>query len=161
MITEIMSDPACDEALIEEKTSPSSALMYRWRTFNADHFHLRAGEERSEHPVIGAGTMTARPAEHRNGHQEEGGTMRTSHRILLRLYHDPAFDFSRVTVWYIDRGAPKDRSRLGGEQIRLLDRDYIETESAGRMTAIPYHRILTILYDGRVVWDREHGDLLV
>jgi uncharacterized protein (UPF0248 family) len=89
------------------------------------------------------------------------GAMRTSHRLLLRLYHDPAYDFRRVTVWYVSRGAPGDRATVEGEQILHLDRDYLETATEGRITAIPYHRILRILYDGRVVWDRDIGELLV
>lgn len=84
--------------------------------------------------------------------------MRTSHRLLLRLYHDQQFDFKDVTVRYINRGAPNDRSEVAGSQIENLDRDYMEIASVRGLTAIPYHRITRILYRGIVIWDRESGE---
>jgi uncharacterized protein (UPF0248 family) len=84
--------------------------------------------------------------------------MRTSHRLLLRLYHDQQFDFKDVTVSYINRGAPQDRSEVAGPQIENLDRDYMEITSDRGPTAIPYHRITRILYRGIVIWDRESGE---
>lgn len=81
--------------------------------------------------------------------------MRTSHRLLLRLYHDPAFDFDRVAVTYVDRGAPGDVSTVAGPAIRTLDAYYLEVTAAGRTTAIPYHRIREIRYGDRVLWSRE------
>ncbi|CVK33812.1 protein of unknown function [Methanoculleus bourgensis] len=35
---------------------------------------------------------------------EEMMGVRTSHRLLLRFYHDPGYDFSRVRVEYVNRG---------------------------------------------------------
>ncbi|MEG3055188.1 MAG: DUF504 domain-containing protein [Methanoculleus sp.] len=81
--------------------------------------------------------------------------MRTSHRLLLRLFHDPSYDFSRVRVEYINRGAPGDRSAVQGDQIRALDAWYIEVDAGVRVACIPYHRILRILYDDDVVWERK------
>jgi uncharacterized protein (UPF0248 family) len=88
-------------------------------------------------------------------------TVRTSHRVLLRLRHDPAYDFSKISVTYVSRGAPQDRAETAGGCIAALDRDYFEVESDGRTTCIPYHRVIAIRYRGRIVWDREHGDLFV
>lgn len=85
----------------------------------------------------------------------EGEKMRTSHRLLLRLFHDPSYDFSRVRVEYINRGAPGDRSAVQGDQIRALDAWYIEVDAGVRVACIPYHRILRILYDDDVVWERK------
>lgn len=84
--------------------------------------------------------------------------MRTSHRILLRLYHDDRFDFRDVEIDYIDRGAPRDRSTVSGEKIATLDRDYFEIESPYGPTPIPYHRITEIRYRGVTAWDRILGD---
>ncbi|NTU99724.1 MAG: DUF504 domain-containing protein [Methanoregulaceae archaeon] len=81
--------------------------------------------------------------------------MRKSREILLRFYHDPAFRFERVEVWYADRGAPGDESCIGGSRIRAVDSRYMEIESPRGLTPIPYHRIKKILYEGIVVW--QHG----
>jgi len=80
--------------------------------------------------------------------------MRTSHALLLRLYHDPQYDFGKVSVDYINRGAPGDRSTDSGEQIHRLEAGGMEIESAAGKTHIPYHRILLILYEGLPVWEK-------
>jgi hypothetical protein len=80
--------------------------------------------------------------------------MRTSHALLLRLYHDPQYDFIKVSVDYINRGAPGDRSTVSGERIHRLGAGGIEIESAAGRTYIPYHRILLILYEGLPVWEK-------
>ena len=80
--------------------------------------------------------------------------MRTSHILLLKYFHDPRYSFSRIEVCYIDRGAPNDRSCVTWDRIVHLDAYYFERESPYGTTAIPYHRITTILYDGETVWAR-------
>lgn len=88
--------------------------------------------------------------------------MRTSHKILLRLLHDPAFDIAHASVTYTDRGAPGDRTTVDGSSILALDREYFEVTSPvpGGRTPIPYHRIKEIRYRDRVIWDRYHGEML-
>jgi uncharacterized protein (UPF0248 family) len=81
--------------------------------------------------------------------------MRTSHAILLRLRHDPHYDFGRASVEYVNRGAPDDRSTVQGGQIQNLDQLGMEIESERGTTFIPYHRILRISYDNETVWARE------
>lgn len=81
--------------------------------------------------------------------------MRTSHRLLLRLYHDPGYDFSRVEVEYVDRGAPGDRSTVQGERVLALDAQYLEVDAGTHVTCIPYHRVRRIMYDGKTVWTME------
>jgi uncharacterized protein (UPF0248 family) len=85
--------------------------------------------------------------------------MRTSHRVMLKLRHDPKYAFEKVTVWYINRGAPNDTSAIEGSNIRLLDRDYMEIETDTGVSYIPYHRILRICYGPHIAWDRDLGDL--
>ena len=80
--------------------------------------------------------------------------MRTSHTLLLKYFYDSRYSFARVEVCYIDRGAPGDRSCVTGDQIVKLDAFYFERESPFGTTAIPYHRITRILYDGEPVWSR-------
>jgi len=80
--------------------------------------------------------------------------MRTSHALLLRLYHDPQYDFNKVSVDYINRGAPKDRSTVNGERIRRLEAGGMEIESAAGKIYIPYHRVLLILYERLPIWEK-------
>jgi uncharacterized protein (UPF0248 family) len=80
--------------------------------------------------------------------------MRTSHARLLRLYHDPQYDFGKVSVDYINRGALGDRSSISGSRILSLESGGMEIESAIGTTFIPYHRILRIQYEGNPVWER-------
>jgi uncharacterized protein (UPF0248 family) len=80
--------------------------------------------------------------------------MRTSHVILLRLYHDPQYDFGKVNIDYINRGAPGDRSSISGDRIHSLESGGMEIESAIGTTFIPYHRILRILHEGNLIWER-------
>ncbi|HSD59118.1 MAG TPA: DUF504 domain-containing protein [Methanotrichaceae archaeon] len=80
--------------------------------------------------------------------------MRTSHAILLRLYHDPQYDFSKVSVEYVNRGAPNDRSTATGDRILSLEQGGMEIESERGATFIPYHRIRRIIYDGKTMWEK-------
>ncbi|MDD1677616.1 MAG: DUF504 domain-containing protein [Methanomicrobiales archaeon] len=79
--------------------------------------------------------------------------MLTSHALLLRLFHDPQYRFGEVTVCYVDRGAPGDRTCVRGEQIAHLDSYYMEISSPYGPTAIPYHRIRKILYEEGILWE--------
>jgi uncharacterized protein (UPF0248 family) len=80
--------------------------------------------------------------------------MRRSHQLLLRCYHDPRYEFDRVSVEYVNRGAPGDRSTVQGGRILNLDAQYMEVDAGTHIACIPYHRILRILYDGDIVWER-------
>jgi uncharacterized protein (UPF0248 family) len=81
-------------------------------------------------------------------------TMRRSHAYLLRLYHDPHYDFSKVSLDYTNRGAPDDRSTICGDHIHHLRAGGMEIDSAWGTIYIPYHRILRILYEGQMVWEK-------
>lgn len=80
--------------------------------------------------------------------------MRRSHAHLLRLYYDPHYDFGKVSIDYINRGAKNDRSTIFGDRVRSLEAGGMEIESAMGMIYIPYHRILRILYEGQTIWER-------
>lgn len=80
--------------------------------------------------------------------------MRTSHAILLRLYHDPQYDFSKVSVEYVNRGAPNDMSTAAGDRILNLEQGGMEIESVLGAVFIPYHRIRRLTYDGKIMWEK-------
>ncbi len=81
--------------------------------------------------------------------------MRTSHAILLRLRHDPQYDFNRASVEYVNRGAPGDRSTVQGDHILKLEQGGMEIESEQGTKFIPYHRIRRIAYDGEAMWEKD------
>jgi hypothetical protein len=85
--------------------------------------------------------------------------MRTSHALLLRFRHDPALRFEDVTVWYTDRGAPGNLSSVQGTYIKALEGYYLEAAAPdGSVKTLPYHRIVRIIYQDRVIWEKGHQD---
>ncbi|HID24896.1 MAG TPA: DUF504 domain-containing protein [Thermoplasmata archaeon] len=59
-------------------------------------------------------------------------------------------DFNRVAVWYRHRGAPNDTKILVGKEIVSVGKSFLETKTA----VIPYHRVLKIVYEGKVLFNR-------
>ncbi len=57
-----------------------------------------------------------------------------------------------VEIWYLHRGAPDDTKIIEGSEVINIGRDVLETESA----SIPYHRIRRIIFNGKLIFDREH-----
>lgn len=80
--------------------------------------------------------------------------MRTSHKLLLRLRYDPAYDFSQVTLAYVSRGAAGNLATVHGPDIIRLSAEYFEVSRPEEPVCIPYHRIRTILYQGKIFWRR-------
>jgi len=78
--------------------------------------------------------------------------MLTSHKLLQQFWHDQHYDIAHVKVWYIDRGAPHDRSLVSGPDIRL-EPYYMEIRTPEGVKPIPYHRILLITYNGVVEFE--------
>ncbi len=59
-------------------------------------------------------------------------------------------DFSKIEVHYIDRLEPRGYAILRGDDIVDLGDRFIFTQNG----MIPYHRVIRILYDGKVIWTR-------
>lgn len=78
--------------------------------------------------------------------------MLTSHTLLQQYWHDSRYDIAKVHVWYIDRGAPNDRSSVSGPDI-TLEPYYMSIRTIEGEKPIPYHRILLITYDGMVEFE--------
>ena len=53
--------------------------------------------------------------------------------------------------WYLHRGAPNNTIVISGNDIVSLHHSFMELEGE---TMIPYHRLLKIFYDGKLVWER-------
>ncbi len=62
----------------------------------------------------------------------------------------PDTDFSKIVVYYIDRLAPEGYAVLHGSDIVDMGDMFIFT----REGMIPYHRVIKIEYDGKVIWKR-------
>ena len=69
--------------------------------------------------------------------------------ILDKFRWHPDFDFSKVSVKYVDR--PKGFSEIHGDEIAHIGHRFIYTSTS----AIPHHRIVEIRYEGRVMWKRQ------
>lgn len=78
--------------------------------------------------------------------------MLTNHKLLQQYWHDSRYDHREVRVWYIDRGAPNDRSVAEGEDISL-EPYYLTIRTPAGEKPVPYHRILVITCNGAVVFE--------
>jgi len=59
-------------------------------------------------------------------------------------------DLAEAKVIYLHRGAPGNQRVLSGDSILAVRPWYLETES----TVIPYHRILQVTYQGKILFCR-------
>ena len=59
-------------------------------------------------------------------------------------------DLQKIEIWYLHRGAPQNTKVITGAEIISLGRSFLETTSA----TIPYHRIIKVLYEGEILFDR-------
>ena len=71
--------------------------------------------------------------------------------VLLRLYWTDRKSFQRASIVYLSRGAPGDVSSIKGERVEHLGRSFIEA----RGLTLPYHRVLRVVLDGKVLWERK------
>ena len=60
-------------------------------------------------------------------------------------------NLSKAEVWYVHRGAPNDSRIISGDEILDLEHSFMVLEEA----SIPYHRIFKIVYNGKVIFERE------
>jgi uncharacterized protein (UPF0248 family) len=80
--------------------------------------------------------------------------MLTSHKLLQQYWHDDRYDIGKVRIWYVDRGAPNDRSTINGPDISL-EPYYLSIRTMDGEKPVPYHRILLITYDGEVTFENQ------
>ena len=77
--------------------------------------------------------------------------MTNPRKILNELKWRENYSLEYTEIWYIHRGAPNDTKIISGRDIVDLERSYMNTGSA----MIPYHRIIKIIYDGKVLFERK------
>ena len=70
--------------------------------------------------------------------------------ILNKLKWDKRYDFEKVKIYYVSRGAEGDIAIITGKEIKELGKMFIETASS----YIPYHRIIKIEYEGKLIFTR-------
>ena len=80
--------------------------------------------------------------------------MLSSHKLLQQYWHDDRYDTRNVQVWYIERGAPNDRSSVRGPDI-ILAPYYMNIRKTDGEKPVPYHRILLITYEGTVTFENQ------
>ena len=71
--------------------------------------------------------------------------------ILNKIKWDERMDFDQLEVVYLHRGAPNDLKRISGREIVSIGTSFLSLNEA----EIPHHRIVKILYEGKVLFERE------
>jgi uncharacterized protein (UPF0248 family) len=70
--------------------------------------------------------------------------------ILNEIKWTDKFDITKIIVYYLHRGAPDDIKKLDGIDIKKIDKSFIITNNS----YIPYHRILKIIYENKILFER-------
>lgn len=70
--------------------------------------------------------------------------------VLNRLRWTEGESLEGAVVWYVHRGAPGNVKKIQGTSIITLGRGFFDTNEA----TIPYHRILRIDYNGKIVFEK-------
>ncbi|MCW3134811.1 MAG: RNA repair domain-containing protein [Methanophagales archaeon] len=70
--------------------------------------------------------------------------------ILNRVKWDERMDFDQLEVVYLHRGAPDDLKRISGREVVHIGKSFLSLNEA----EIPHHRIVKILYEGEVLFER-------
>ena len=71
--------------------------------------------------------------------------------LLNKLKWDKKYEFSKVKIYYVSRGDANNIAILQGNEIKNLGKMFIETTK----TFIPYHRIIKIEYEGKVIYEKK------
>ena len=71
--------------------------------------------------------------------------------ILNKVKWDERMDFDQLEVVYLHRGAPDDLKKISGREIVHIGTSFLSLKEA----EIPHHRIIKILYEGEVLFERK------
>ena len=70
--------------------------------------------------------------------------------ILNEIKWSDKFDLEKIIIYFLNRGSPNNTKIIYGKNIKLITKSFIETNRI----IIPYHRILKIQYDNKIIFDR-------
>jgi len=72
---------------------------------------------------------------------------------LNKIKWDGRMDFDQLEVVYLHRGAPDDLKKIYGREIANIGKSFLSLKAEG--AEIPHHRIVKILYEGEVLFERK------
>lgn len=76
-------------------------------------------------------------------------------QLIQQFWWDDRYDLEKVTVFYVDRGAPNDVSKVNGlDLIEPESKFYFGIRCLDQTKCVPYHRIYRIEYDGKCLFER-------
>jgi uncharacterized protein (UPF0248 family) len=70
--------------------------------------------------------------------------------ILNQIKWTKKYDLNKIVIFYVHRGSINNTKIIKGKKIKLIGKSFIETINSN----IPYHRIIKIEYDTKVIFDR-------
>lgn len=79
---------------------------------------------------------------------------RTARDVLYELKWREGKDLGRAEIWYADRTRAEEYKVIKGEEITELGRGYFLSGDS----MLPYYKILRIVYDGEVLFERQEGE---
>lgn len=74
-------------------------------------------------------------------------------RELLNEIKWTGNDLSKCKIYYINRGSPDDTAAVEGNQIIEIGKGFLILEGVPYERYIPYHRIIKIEYDDKIIFD--------
>jgi len=75
--------------------------------------------------------------------------------ILNKVKWDERMDFDQLEVVYLHRCAPDDLKRISGREIVHIGTSFLSLSLKAEGAEIPHHRIVKILYEGEVLFERK------
>ena len=75
-------------------------------------------------------------------------------QVLNKLKWTGELENAEVVI--LHRGAPNNEKTISGKNITELKKGYFCYISGNREIHIPHHRILRVIYNGKVIWKKAH-----
>ena len=72
------------------------------------------------------------------------------HIINMILWH-PEMEINEIRITYIHRGAPGNLKKINGNSLKRVERGFLILSDG---TQIPYHRIVKIEINNKILWKK-------
>ena len=79
-------------------------------------------------------------------------------KVLDMILWHGEMDFKKCKITYVHRGAPGNLRNIDCNRVSGLERGFLILEDK---THIPYHRIIKIEYNGRVIWNKKKWTMII